>query len=72
MDCSLPGSSVHGILQAKILESVAIPLSRASPRPRDLTQVSSIAGEFIIAWATGKAFIMILLSINSRFRDKKV
>ena len=34
MDCSLPGSSVHGILQAIILEPVAIPFSRGSPRPR--------------------------------------
>ena len=34
MDCSLPGSSVHGISQAKILESVAISFSRGSSRPR--------------------------------------
>ena len=33
MDCSLPGSSVHGILQAKILEWIAIPFSRVSSRP---------------------------------------
>ena len=35
MDCSLPGSSVHGILQARILEWVAIPFSRGSPQSRD-------------------------------------
>ena len=35
MDCSLPGSSVHGILQARILEWVAMPSSRGSPGPRD-------------------------------------
>ena len=35
MDCSLPGSSVHGILQARILEWFAIPFSRGSPEPRD-------------------------------------
>ena len=35
MDCSLPGSSVHGILQARILEWVAIPFSRGSSQPRD-------------------------------------
>ena len=35
MDCSLPGSSVHGILQARILEWVAIPSSRVSSQPRD-------------------------------------
>ena len=37
MDCSLPGSSVHGILQARILEWVAIPFSRGSSRSRDQT-----------------------------------
>ena len=37
MDCSPPGSSVHGILQARILEWVAIPFSRRSPQPRDWT-----------------------------------
>ena len=44
MDCSLPGSSVHGILQARILEQVAIPFSRGSSQPRDWTWVSCIAG----------------------------
>ena len=44
MDCSLPGSSVHGVLQARILEWVAISLSRGSSRPRDHTRVSRIAG----------------------------
>ena len=38
MDCSPPGSSVHGILQARILEWVAIPFSRRSSRPRDRTR----------------------------------
>ena len=40
MDCSPPGSSVHGILQARILEWVAMPLSRGSSRPRDRTPVA--------------------------------
>ena len=40
MDCSLPGSSVHGISQARILESVARPSSRGSAQPRDRTRVS--------------------------------
>ena len=40
MDRSSPGSLVHGILQARILEWVAIPFSKRSPRPRDQTQVS--------------------------------
>ena len=44
MDWSPPGSSVHGILQARILEWVAISFSRGSSWPRDRTQVSRIAG----------------------------
>ena len=43
MDCSLPGSSVHGILQARILEWIAISYSRGSFQPRDWTHVSSIS-----------------------------
>ena len=49
VDCSPPGSSVHGILQARRLEWVAISSSRGSSRPRDQTQascVSCIAGRF--------------------------
>ena len=46
MDCSLPGSSVHGILQARILEWVAVSFSRGSSRPRDWTQVSCVASRF--------------------------
>ena len=46
MDCSLLGSSVHGILQAGILEWVAMSSSRGSSQPRDQTQVSYIAGRF--------------------------
>ena len=43
IDCGPPGSSVHGILQARILEWVAISFSMKSSRPRDQTQVSRIA-----------------------------
>ena len=46
MDYSLPGSSVYGILQTRILEWVAIPFSRRSSRPRDQTQVSCNTGRF--------------------------
>ena len=46
MHCSPPGSSVHGILQVRILEWVTIPFSMRSSRPRDGTQVSRIAGRF--------------------------
>ena len=48
LDCNPPGSSVHGILQARILEWVAMPSSRVSFQPRDHTQVSCIAGGFFI------------------------
>ena len=44
MDCSLPGSSVHGIFQAIILEWVAISFSRGSSQPRDQTWVSCTVG----------------------------
>ena len=55
MDCSLPGSSVHGILQARILEWLAIPFSRGSSQPRNQTRVSCIAGRFFTIWATRDA-----------------
>ena len=54
MDCSLVGSSVHRIFQARILEWVAISFLRESPWPRDWTRVSCvscIAGEFFTGWA---------------------
>ena len=57
MDCNLPGSSVHGILQARLLEWVAIPFSRESSRLRDQTWVSCIAGRFFIIWATKEVVI---------------
>ena len=46
MDCSLPDFSFHKILQARILEWVAVPFSRRFSQPRDRTQFSCIAGEF--------------------------
>ena len=55
MDCNPPGSSVHGILQAEILEWVVTPFPRESSKPRDRTQVSCIAGGFFTAWATKEA-----------------
>ena len=50
--CSPPGSSVHGILQARTLEWTAIPFTRGSSRPRNQTQVSCIASRFFTACAT--------------------
>ena len=55
MDCSPPGSSFHGILQAKILEWVAISFSRGSSQPRNQTQVSYFAGRFFTNWTKREA-----------------
>ena len=57
VDYSPPGSSVHGILQARILEWVAISFSRGSSRPKDRTQVSCIAGTCFNLWATRETLI---------------
>ena len=63
MDCSVPGSSDNGVLQARILEWVAIPFSRGSSQPRDETWVSCIAGRFFTVWATREAlFFFFFLS----------
>ena len=51
----MPGSSVHGILQEKILERVDIPISRGSSQPRGQTLSSCTAGEFFTVWATREA-----------------
>ena len=63
MDCSLTGLSVSGILQARILQWVAIPFSRVSSQPRDQTQVSHTAGRFLAIWATGEAPVFIYCNI---------
>ena len=55
MDYSSPGSSVHGVLQARILEWVAIPFSRRSSQLRDRTRVSLTACRFFTIWATREA-----------------
>ena len=52
MDYSQPDSSVHDILQARIVEWVAVPFSRGSSQLRDRTQVAHIAGGFFTIWAT--------------------
>ena len=52
INCSLPSSSVHGILQARVLEWVAISFSRGSSRTRDPTRVSCMAGRRFTLWAT--------------------
>ena len=52
MDCSLPGSSVHGIFQTRVLEWGAIAFSRGSTQPRDWTRVSCIVDRRFTIWAT--------------------
>ena len=52
MDCSLPGSTVRGIFQARILKWVAISFSRRSSWPKDWTWVSCIVGRHFTVWAT--------------------
>ena len=55
MDYSWPGSSVHGIFQARVLEWGAIAFSRGSSRPSDWTQVSHVVGRRFTVWATREA-----------------
>ena len=64
VDCSPPGSSIHGILQARILEWIAISFSRGSSQPRDRTQVSCIAGRHFNLWATRKALHIVSKSVS--------
>ena len=64
MDCSLPGPSVCGVFQARILESFAMPSSRGSYQPRDRTRISSgsyTAGRFFTTESPGKptAFLLV-------------
>ena len=56
-DCNLPGSSVYGFLQARILEWVAISFYRGSSQPRNQTQVSCIVGRFFTVWVKGKSYL---------------
>ena len=49
----------HGILQARILERVAVPFSRGSSQPKDWTQVSRIAAGFFTIWATREAHVCV-------------
>ena len=55
MDCSPPGSSVHRILQVRVLEWIAISFSKGSSWPSDWTRVSYVAGRFLTNWATREA-----------------
>ena len=71
MDYSLPNSSVHGILQARILELVAVPFSRGSSKPRDQTQVSCISGRFFTTEPLGKPIVIIPLFLYSDYLKRR-
>ena len=62
MDCSPPGSCIHGILQARVLEWVVISFSRRSSQPRDRTRVSRTVGRWFTIWATREVLIYLILS----------
>ena len=64
MDYSLLGSSVPGILQARILAWIAIPFSRGSSQPRDRTRVSCTAGRFFTVWATREVYYWTFMSFH--------
>ena len=70
MDYSPPGSSMHGISQARMLEWVAIPFSRVSSQPRDWTQVCCIASRFFTIGTTRENIIFKLQKIKNE--EKKV
>ena len=59
-------ATVHGTLQARILEWVAIPFSRGSSQPKDRTQVTHIAGRFFTSWATRDVMLRIFMQLMFR------
>ena len=67
MDCGPPGSSVHGSLQARILEWVAIPFSRRSSQARDRNHLSCMSRRILYHWATGKWWKIQQWSIKVSF-----
>ena len=79
MDCSPPGSSVHGIFQARVLEWVAISFSRGSSHPRDRTPVSRTTGRRFTIWAIREALVkykgwhkLIYLQNRKRITDIEI
>ena len=65
IDCSMPGSSVHGISQVRLLEWIAIFFSRVSSQPRDWTQISCTAGRFFTIWVMREAYLLPCFYINT-------
>ena len=66
MDCSLPGSSVHGVSQARVLERVAIFFSKGSSLTRDQTPISCIGRRTLYHCATWEVLLFIMLSIINK------
>ena len=71
VDCSPPGSSVRGILQARILEWVAIPFFRGSPWPGDWTQVFCTACRFFYPELPGKPYICVCVCVCVCVRERE-
>ena len=70
MDCSLPGSSIHGIFQARGLEWVATSFSRGSSRPRDRTRVPALQADALPSEPPGKPFLpsnLVIIKDNGYF-----
>ena len=67
MDCSLSGSSVHGIFQAIVLKWIAISFSRGSSQPRDRTLVSRIVDRRFTIWATRE--VQWSIKVNHKYRE---
>ena len=72
MDCRLPCSSVHGILQVRIQDWVAIPFSRGSSQPKNRTQVSCITGRFFTIWATREALCVSWVISKARNKSSQM
>ena len=72
MDFSPPGSSVHRILQARILKRVAVSFSSRSSQPRDQIQVIRIAGSLFTNWATREALGIKNLPVMQKTKERRV
>ena len=72
MNCSLPGSPIHGVSQARILEWVVISFSRRSFWPRDWTLVSCIVGGCFTVWATREVLNIQILQLITKNRHLKL
>ena len=70
--CSLPGSSIHGIFQARTLEWVAISFSRRSSQPRDWTWVSHIVGRHFTIWPTKEVKVKQYYDLNTESPTSKI